>query len=56
MYPTVYYAVQGLYLGEWKTLFAPYQTLADAVRKMHALGEANPLCRYQVIEVTDNGN
>lgn len=47
-----YYAVQGLYRGEWRTLFAPYKTSADAKAKLAELVETNPACKYRWIRIS----
>lgn len=42
-----FFAVQGLYRGEWKTLFV-LPSNAAANEKIKALREANPACKYRV--------
>jgi len=44
---SVYFMIQGLYRGEWTTLFEPL-TRWEAVEKYRELTERNPACRYRI--------
>ena len=46
-----WYAVQGLYLGNWKTLFSPYFTRGSALDMLDHLADKNPDCLYRVVEI-----
>lgn len=51
-----YYAIQGLYRGEWMTIFSPFKTAQAAQEALAALKGGNPMSKYRWIlidEATD---